>query len=272
MLVFIDESGKPHPKDPTSRPVIVAACLKEAASRYISRQLHNLKRDLAGKEYIELKANKVLNRTTFRRSPVEKELVEAFFDLCRNLPLTIFAIIMERPSRELPPDAEQLPNHFRFLLQRVNLLLQGTDDMAIVLFDNLPERNKLAARFERFLHRSMEGQSLTKITDAPFFVDSATTAGIQIADMAASAIRQYHENELFHGGRVTDPYLSAIKRYYQILCEKTVDLETPEGQPRWGFYVMAERHFYPEGYPAEPEEVSEAPAETLKGEKPKSQL
>jgi len=85
---------------------------------------------------------------------------------------------------------------------------------------------------------------MTTITDAPFFVDSRVTAGIQIADMAAGVIRICQEQGLYRNAPRGDTFLSAIKRYYAVLEEKTKDLLTPQGEERPGFYFMPERAHY----------------------------
>lgn len=245
MLVFIDESGNPHPKDASTRPVCVAVSIREEDIRYISARLHALKRNILGKEEVEFKAKRLLTRGTFRRSQEKRELTEAFFDLLRNLRVTIFAVIMERPQIEPSTDTTFLPNQFRYLLQRCDLLAQDANDMATILFDGDYQcHSGLSSQFNAFLHRSQEGHSMRAVTDAPFFVDSKVTCGIQIADMAAGTIRIYEENRLFQGVPAGDPFLSAIKRFYNILEEKTVDQESPEGEPRPGFYRMPERTFY----------------------------
>ena len=247
MLCFIDESGHPHSHDAATRPVVVCVCIDEYDCRDISGQIHGLKRRLLGqaRERMEIKANELLNRPTFRRIPEKREFVEAFFDLCRNLPITIFAVIMERPLQPLLQDHPHLPNQFRYLLQRIDIFLEGKDDMAILLFDgDASQRGQLGLKFESFLHRSSEGRALSKIADAPFFVDSKVTPGIQIADMAASAIRIYEQNALFRGLPPSDLFFSAVRRYYNILDQKTVNLTSYEGYPRPGFYRMPERHHY----------------------------
>jgi len=246
MLAFIDESGNAHPHDSASRPVSVVVCLDENRSRYISGRLHTLKRDLVHNETMEFKANKLLNRGTFRRCPEKRELVEAFFDLIRNLPISIFAVIMVRPLSDIPRSIF-LPKQLRYLLQRIDLLASSseTDKMVTVLFDGeCAQNDNLSRKFSAFLYRSYEGRSMSKITDTPFFVDSVVTAGIQIADMAAGVIRIYHENNLDQGVLVGDPFLSAINRYYGILKERTKDQSSPEGFRRDGFYLMPERDHY----------------------------
>jgi hypothetical protein len=204
-----------------------------------------LKRDLLGKEDLELKAKKLLNRGTFRRIPEKRELTEAFFDLLRNLPLTIFAVIMERPQNIPTTETIHLQNQFRFLLQRCDLLAQETNSMITILFDgDCQAYGGLSLKFNAFLHRSNEGHSMNTVTEAPFFVDSRVTSGIQIADMAAGTIRLYEENKLYQGVPAGDAFLSAIRRYYAILEEKTKDQKSPEGYPRPGFYRMPERDHY----------------------------
>lgn len=245
MLAFFDESGHPHPNDSAKRPVCVAVCISTRSCRFISGRLHSRKRDLLGNEDLEIKANKLLNRSTFRRVTEKREFVEAFFDLIRGLPIIVFAIIMERPLQVPPIHQAYLPNQFRYLLQRCDLLAQREDSMLTVLFDGEARQyGGVVAKFSSFLHRSQEGRAMNNITDCPFFVDSSVTPGIQIADMAAGVIRIYRENALFRGVPPGDSFLSAIRRYYQILREKTVELTNASGIKRSGFYLMPERAHY----------------------------
>jgi hypothetical protein len=127
----------------------------------------------------------------------------------------------------------------------MDLLAQETKEMMTVLFDgSLDTCASLLRAFNSFLYRSNEGKAMTNTTDAPFLVDSKITSGIQIADMAAGAIRLYEENRLFQGLPSASPFLSAIKRYYSILEEKTKEQETQDGFILHGFYRMPERDHY----------------------------
>ena len=115
MLVFIDESGYPHPNDPTSRPVVTAVCISDVDSRAISGRIHSLKRDNLGNERMELKAKKLINRRTFRRKPDYQQFLEEFFSAVLNLPVTIFAAIMKQPFPLPSGESSILPNRFRYL-------------------------------------------------------------------------------------------------------------------------------------------------------------
>ena len=242
MLVFIDESGIPHPNDRSTCPVVVAVCMEERQGRFIAARIHGLKRDFLGNERKELKASNLIKRGTFRRKPEYVSFLEEFFNTLLNLPLTIFAVTMQAPfERRTVDDDNFLPNRFRFLVQRVELLAELQDSMATIMFDGSPGLfGGLGWQFNGYLYRSEEGKASTHITDAPSFVDSQTSAGIQIADMVASVIRQYEEAEL---GRkappVGDTYMLTIRRWYNLIERKTRDdLTTIDGSRRPGFYRL----------------------------------
>jgi Protein of unknown function (DUF3800) len=244
MLVFIDESGHPHKEDAATRPVVVAVCMLERDVRRISSQLFGLKRRVTGRPDIELKAVELLNRRTFRRVPQKRELVEAFFDLLQGLPLTVFAIAMERPAGDFTENRLFLPNQFRYLLQRVHYLAEREDEYATLLFDgNGSQFGRLAPRFESFLFRRQEGIGLTRVTEAPYFVDSRLVMGIQVADMMAGVVRIFEENALFRGTPDGDDFLSAIARYYRVTQRLSTDIDTGNGRLA-GMYRMPEHAHY----------------------------
>ena len=246
----MDESGHPHPNDQSTRPVLVTVCVDAGYLRTINTELFRLKRRILRREWFdfEMKAKKLITPGTFRNRPEKREFVESFFELLRNLDVVIFAQIMERPTQPPPTSKDFLPMQFRQLLYRVNryLELHHSDTLAAIMFDgNGSQFGGLAVRFSNWLYRTVGGQSLTYLADSPFFVDSKVTPGIQLADMVASAIRQYEEQELFRGVPAGDSFASAIARYYRIVREKTLDLEAPQGDFTWyGFNRMPERDHY----------------------------
>lgn len=242
MLVFIDESGNPHPNDAHTRPVVVAVCISEKDSRLISGRIHALKRDLLQQERIELKAVNLLNRPTYRRKPEVVEFANEFFTLVMNLPVTIFAAIMQGPFQDSDSSNALLPNRFRYLLQRIELLAEERNDMATLLFDGQPNLyGNIGQKFNSYLFRSDEGRACVHITDAPNYVDSKSSVGIQIADMTAAVLRKYEEAGLYHSAPPAgDPYSFAIRRWYQLLAQKTRnDLVTRDGHSRAGFYRLS---------------------------------
>ena len=250
IFAFMDESGHPHPNDQSTRPVLVTVCLDASYLRTVNTEVFRLKRRILERDSFdfEMKAKKLITAGTFRNRPEKREFVESFFELMGNLDIVVFAQIMERPDDPPPTSSDFLPMQFRQQLYRVNryLELHRPDDLAAIMFDGDGSQfGGLAIRFSNWLYRSGGGQSLTRLADSPFFVDSKVTPGIQLADMVASVIRQYEERELFQGIPPGDSFASAIARYYRIVKEKTIDLEAPQGDFTWyGFNRMPERDHY----------------------------
>lgn len=151
---------------------------------------------------------------------MQREFVESFFDCVSGWNIRIFADIMYRPLNVPPADVAFLPVQFRSQLIKINrhLELTSPDEIAVVLLDGDGRQyNNIAARYSNWVYRSRMGQSLSRIADTPYLVDSKITQGIQIADMAAYVIRTYQENKLFNGVPTGSHYYSAIARYYRIL-------------------------------------------------------
>lgn len=190
MLVFIDESGHPTPNDAATKPVLVAVCISEREVRNVSRRVYAAKRSTAGRPEMELKAVNVFNRHTLRRKPEYWVLAREVLEICLSTPITVFGISMDRPTGPVPDDDDDsvLPAQFRFLLGRVNQFCDEEDDRATILFDD-PGQRRLARTFSCYLFRSGEGQSMSRIADAPYFVDSKITTGIQIADLIAGGLQ-----------------------------------------------------------------------------------
>ena len=242
MLTFIDESGIPHPNDASTRPVVAAICFDEGDSRTISRRLYAMKRDLLGsaRADAELKGKKLLKEKTYLNSSASRMFAEDFFAALRDWGVNVFATIMQAPFSPHPEPGGLLETRFRYLLQRIELLAAERDTYASVLFDGRGSQFRdLSRRFSGYLYRSYRGQVCTHITDTPAFVDSVTSAGIQMADMCAYAIRVYYEHSLFASRPSSDDeYQRAVRSWYRYVERLTLDLSDGDGEIRYGLYRM----------------------------------
>jgi hypothetical protein len=63
----------------------------------VSGRIHSLKRDILGLVRMELKGRNLIIRPTFQREPKFNQFLEEFFSAVLNLPITIFAMIVESP-------------------------------------------------------------------------------------------------------------------------------------------------------------------------------
>lgn len=259
MLVFLDESGHPRPKDPCSRPVLAAVCIREADTGRLIRAMFGLRRDLLSglklrKAEEEGKATHFLSRRALTKTPAKREYVDSLFEYLRDFELTVFAIVMERPTRNIYEGPDFLQAQYRRLLDRIELFMESRhpEHMAVPIFDGQdPQTNRTFADcFTAFMVRTDAGRSKQHVVPTPLFVDSSLTPGIQIADWFAYVIRLEHEHQLARRN-VADTYLSAIKRYANIIRQKTVDFEREVDFTWYGIASMGAERFYYER-PEEP--------------------
>ena len=75
---------------------------------------------------------------------------------------------MEAPFTQRESENDLLPNRFRYLVQRVQLLAEEKDKMSTILFDGTPDLyQEVGWKFNSFLYMSEEGRACDRITDAP---------------------------------------------------------------------------------------------------------
>lgn len=99
--------------------------------------------------------------------------------------------VLSYPSglAEIQGPVSVLPRQFVWLLERVELWMQEqhADASAIIVPDTVHEGidHHLSRRIADFLFRSTQGKRMRHIVPNPFWVDSRTTAGSQLADVVA---------------------------------------------------------------------------------------
>ena len=121
--------------------------------------------------------------------------------------------------------------------------------MAVVVFDEKdPDVDaKLSHAFAHFLFSVPEGQAMKNVLETAFFVSSKITFGVQLADLAASCLRQSLGLSIDRqfGGFTPDPFISAIRRFDAILRSKTTDFNDPVRGSLPGIYRMPAKYFQP---------------------------
>jgi hypothetical protein len=147
----------------------------------------------------EIKGRELLNKRSFRLYPENISLAESIIEVSSTHGVVTFAIVTPRPTSDKlfeyeVPEEEFLPKTYIYLLQRINAFLQNMPELGygILLFDEEERRENEAKslKITNFLFKSHQGRSFTSLVPTPFFVDSRTTPGIQIADLFAYCINQ----------------------------------------------------------------------------------
>jgi hypothetical protein len=241
MLAYIDESGFPHPNDETKNPVLAAVCLPKDEVRNIMQRMYNIKLDIYGRHDVELKAVNVLKPKSITKNANNKIFADRVVNevLCNILNLKVFGIVMDKPETPLQVEGGTFPNHYRFLLQRINGYSYMRGKKCVVAFDSQDEGNDMliSHKMKNYLFRSGEGNNCTSIVESAFFVSSKVEEGIQLADLCAGIIRKYHE--LCVEVTTMDPFSIWINELYSKIQSRTCLVPSPHGdQQLHGIYKI----------------------------------
>ena len=244
MLVFIDESGKPHPKDSTINPILCAVCINEQDIKQLSQKIFNLKMKIYGKDS-EIKSTSLLRKQILLKNMTNnKQYIDELVKIACSYIIRVFAIIMDKPDEPFTLTKNLLPKHYMLLIKRIEYFCENYNyEKAIMVFDEIsPGDDFIVAKcITNFLFMSRLGKTFDRILEMPLFVNSSVTPAIQIADIFAGIIRHYYENGLdfLTQDKITDPFESWINNLFIQIKNKTEDLkQASSGFVEIGFYKM----------------------------------
>ncbi|MBI4732765.1 MAG: DUF3800 domain-containing protein [Chloroflexi bacterium] len=235
MLVFIDESGVPHPNDSCIKSTVTAVCLPESVHRRIDTQLFSMKKKFLGNPEIELKSKNFLKPHVYEHLANHRELIESTFEMIGETELSIYATIVDRPTHTLEYPPEFLPVQYVRLLERVHAHLTEycpPTEMAIIIYDGEGRgaiKGSLGIAINAYLIRTKDGIAMPRIVTTPFFVNSAITPGIQLADLAAGCIRLSEEKDTSPKLKKSSALASAVARYRKVIQSKTNNFDREWG-------------------------------------------
>lgn len=199
MLAFIDESGYPRPTDAVKNPVLLAVCMHETDIKPVTNRIYKLKSSIYGTQD-EIKSTKLLREATITKNRTNaKCFVEGMVEIAASVPVSIFAVIMERPAAVVTVPEHHLPKQYYLLLKKIEFFCaRHRYGKSLLIFDEVNEAadRKIAEAVTGFLFKTSFGRSFDHILEMPLFVSSAVTPAIQLADIFAGIVRHYHENDL----------------------------------------------------------------------------
>lgn len=248
MLVFIDESGYPRPTDSTNNPVLLGVCIHEYDIKPITNQIYKLKDSIYGKQD-EIKSTKLIREATITKNRTKnKQYVDSLVGLLDEYDITIFAIIMQRPSDEIVVPENHLPKQYYLLLKKVEFFCSRHHyGKALMIFDEVHEEadRKIADATTGFLFKSSLGKSFNHILEMPLFVSSAVTPSIQLADIFAGIVRHYYENKLNNESPTTDFQIWLKTLFNKLYQHSENNLQPHTRFTEYGFQNIGENFTYP---------------------------
>ncbi len=199
MLVFIDESYD-RATDLNPKSTFSAVLIEEHRSRALDAKLFELKRHfwrVQNSYEMELKGRLLLNSKALEL-PKNREFMGQFLSLFREIGAITFAVTQDG-TFPLASKTDRLPNLYRALMWRVNSVMaeRFVDQHAIFFFDGIDHKTnqKIAISFTNFMLKHRWGQSYRNILPTPFFCDSEVTPGVQMADVIAYCVNEWHKGQ-----------------------------------------------------------------------------
>ena len=245
MLVFVDESGHPHPNDSTVNPLLLGVCIHERDVKSITNQIFKIKDSYYGRQD-EIKSTSLIREQTITKNRTKnKGFVEEFVSTVCSFNITVFSIIMSLPPKPLEMDGNCLPKQYHHLMKKVEFFCENHHyDKAIFVFDETNERDdqKIVEAFTGFLFKSRLGKTFDRILEVPLFVSSSLTPTIQIADIFAGIVRHYYEHGLDKKAPESE-YETWLLGLFKLIYARTENNTWP-GQPakkEYGFFNMGNK-------------------------------
>jgi len=233
MIGFIDVSGTPYnANNKTAWVSANAICIRKRAIYEITATMHRLKRDILNSEFIELKATDLVNKSTLSHPNLDKfQYLQGVVDFClSHKDCRHAAIVFSNIGQSKKSETNRLPRHYVDLLWRIEAIARDYGSLEtetlVIIDNNAPKADKhLALAFNNYLYRSLGGEHLAKILPIPIFAVSETTAGIQLADIAAGIMRNYYTLRLNERPEEeTDtPFERKLREYHAIIMARSVN-------------------------------------------------
>lgn len=233
MVAFIDVSGNPYNNQSSSVWVVAhAICIRKRAIYDITASLYKFKRDILNNEYIELKSTDLVNKSTLNHPHLDKyKFLQNVMDNCINHDdCKHAAVVFQSNSQNKKSDVSRLPKHYVDLLWRVEAIARdfgrAETETLVIIDDTAPRTDKhLALAFNNYLFRSRGGDHLTKILPIPTFSVSETTAGLQLADIAAGVVRNYFASGLHAISKEnkTTSFEQKVSEYYEMIEARSIN-------------------------------------------------
>jgi len=216
MLVFIDESYKSD-SNGVLHHAIAGIGIEEHRYRALEAGTHEIRRRwlttrdgltqddvrhlLATKlpvkgnpEHFEIKGEDLLQQRRIAKyhelgSSPSISIVLELLELARKCRATTFGILSNPDRVDDILNSEGCPLQYIRLLDRINkwMLDAHPDRMAIPIFDNIHggTNSHVSRQIGMYLYRHAVGKEMRRIVPTPFWIDSKSTAGSQVADVVA---------------------------------------------------------------------------------------
>lgn len=229
ILSFIDISGDFKSKPDKEKYIVASAVtIRKRSIGDITRKIHNYKRDILGNEYYEAKSNSYINKDTLN-DPTKnkyKYIENVFYNCIDSHDCFYSSVIIQNTDIKPRFCSDRLSKHYIYLLQRIHriALREQCKDVVIIIDNENRKIDKgIAHAFNNYLFRSVEGNTLDRILEAPIFGDSQMTVGIQLADFVAGTLKRFYTENLHNTvpSQNENLFHQKLREFHSIISRRT---------------------------------------------------
>ena len=251
---YVDESGDPEshhePLLNGETPIFTLNSLgiNEKYWKDIDRDYHRLKIRFFGQQigtreaqYYEIKGNELTGHHN-RNNRRDQAFIQQVLNLGEKYNAVLFSIIFIKNPTNPTSKKSLYTMALQYLVERFQSFLEEntTNDNGIIIIDSRIHNLDInvAKSHLSFIFGHETGKSCDKIIEAPMFVDSRLTTGLQVTDIIGSCIYTnfYHRNGMFIPNAID---YSHMETYWpQIDSMQFKGKITHDGHVRNGFRVI----------------------------------
>ena len=226
---YLDESGNNHghhdPLISGETPLFVLTTLAVHAChwRKFTQEFTRLKARFFSVEigpdrhpqYYEIKGSSLLkprNRTSARRAAFTHKV----FDLIHSFGGKLFAVVFIKNPQNPASKIMLYTKGLQILSERFHAFLEEVGDPGIqglMMLDSVLKHldRQVAESYLSFVFGNQDGRQFTKLVEAPVFVDSKLSAGVQLADIVSSVVYSLHHHSYCSGVGNAPDYSHALR-------------------------------------------------------------
>jgi hypothetical protein len=199
---YIDESGTPESSDTTSRFFVVCSTVfHNSIWPDLYGKMEGLKKQFFLSTFShhgsEIKGSDLLSKHGVK-SYLKRNFAHQVLNIHDSFHLPVFVVVIDKYKSRKPSEYSWLyPLCIQYLQISIHRFLedQGGDHRGILILDEINPKRTLIHSKEHLTYRfgNPRGRQYTRIVEAPFFVNSVYSPGIQIADLYATIFRRQEE-------------------------------------------------------------------------------
>lgn len=196
--MYIDETGTPSYKDSPRYFLLTGIVVHENNIKKMKKTVFNFKQEYFTDSYIEAEIHmhemfRSKNDFVSLKADEKQKLIQNVYEMIRELPFTIIGAAIHKPKfNEEHPKWNVLKTALIVLLSRYNQFLESINsfpEKGIVKMDKSTDKQRSEINeIFKMLQKERKVNQVSNILKSPYFVNSDSSEGIQIADAVSFCI------------------------------------------------------------------------------------